>query len=244
MNRHKRRYWIMILLLILISGHTWAGQRRGASSASDEESPLDKMSVEELRTFQSYFYAPGGIRDPLLMREPTAMEMNPDEKVTQLITLEEQRQMLETALGTISKGIREQRYEDAIKAGEEILLKVENEWPKYKPIPEHADLIRMVEEIRSYSRMAVTLKRNQDIKMEFLSLHLKVDGVIWSPMDAKAVINGSTYSAGEVLMDERKQGDLRVEIIEERGVVFQFKGMRFHLPVDVYAPPNAKGDIG
>lgn len=225
--------------LFLFLGAAVAGQARRAKQ--EEEGPLDKMTVEELRSYQSYFYA-SGKRDPMTMRYPTSEEIGRDkDNQRRTPTLAEQRMRLEQAIQSLTELIRSQKYDEAIKVGDEIINIIDNEWHAIKP--EHVDLIAMVEEIRSYHRMAATLKLNQDIKKEFFAMKLKVDGVVWSPMDAKAVVNGRLYAAGEVMLTERKQGDLRIEMIDEHGVVFQFKGVRFRLPVEVYAPATALGGI-
>ena len=234
MMRCKGGLQVVLALLLLCLGQT------AMSGQQQEESVMDSMSVEELRAYQSYFFA-NGMRDPLTMRKPTDTEIGEKDKPgDKVLTVQEQRQKCEEWLERITEAIRDQHYTVAIEISTEALNEIDT-WHAINP--EHEDLIRMVDEIRNYNRMAVTLKRNEDIKKEFLSLHLRVDGVVWSPTDSKAVINGKTYSAGEVLLDERKQGDLRIEMIEEQGVVFQFRGIRFHLPVEVYAPMNNTGDL-
>lgn len=237
MKRYRPSLFLGLALCVTCFGVAFAGQRQQRT----EESPMDAMSIEEMRSYQSYFYAPGG-RDPLTMRQPTSAELGSGEgPVRQAPTEAEMRMKLEQAITTLTSLLQTQKYEDAIKVGEEIIHTIDNEWPAIKP--DTPDLLAMVDEIRSYHRMAVTLKRNQDIKNEFIALLLKVNGVVWSPTDAKAVVNGRVYSAGEVMIAERKQGDLRIEIIEEHGVVFQFKGIRFRLPVEVYAPPLPLGGL-
>lgn len=82
---------------------------------------------------------------------------------------------------------------------------------------------------------ALRLKTRKETAAEFAALSLRVQGVSWSPADARAMINGRMLSAGEVVPGVRKEGDLRVEMIEERGVVFRYKGMRFRLPVEIFS---------
>ena len=201
-----------------------------------EEKPLDEMSVEELRTYQGYYYPIGG-RDPLTMRMPTSSELGQDKEGEKAApTLEQMEMELGSALERITIALKAQDFEGAIKIGDEIINIVDNEWPELKADPPH--LKRMDEEIRNYHRMAIRLKTNKDIQNEFDAMQLRVEGVIWSPTDAKAVVNGRLLSAGEVMLNERKQGDLRVEMIEEHGVIFQFRGMRFRIPVDIYAQPR------
>lgn len=221
----------LLLSCIFLDRTAVAGQR-----AAVEESPMDGMTIEEMRAYQSYLYV-SGKRDPMLMRFPTSAELRINEPPQKKVpTRDEQRQELEQAIKSLVELVRSQKYLDAIQVAEDILIVIED-WPAFKP--EDVDLLNMVDEIRSFYRMAVTLKRNQDIKNEFTALNLKVNGVVWSPTDAKAVVNGVLYSAGEVMVSERKQGDLRIEIIEEHGVIFQFKGIRFRLPVEIYAPANS-----
>ena len=193
------------------------------------------MSIEELRAFQGYFYASGG-RDPMIMRFPTDIErgLGRESGPRKAPTREEQEALLEGWLNDITAAIKVQDYEAALTVSGTAIGVIDNEWPPLKS--EYTDLIHMSEEIRSFARLAGRLKTQQDIGKEFNALSLRVDGIIWSPTDAKAVINGKMHSAGELLIDERKQGDLRVEIIEEHGVVFQYRGMRFQLPIQLYAP--------
>lgn len=225
-----------LLLACLFGGVAPAGQPRKAQPTEEQEA-MEKMTIEELRAYQGYFYAPGG-RDPMTMRMPTSAELGMEKKgkgSRVAPTIEEMERFLTQALETITAAIKSLDYETAIKVSDEAIYVIDNEWPPLKADPPH--LPRMSEEIRNYNRLAVRLKAQKDIKAEFEAMRLKVEGVIWSPTDAKAVVNGRLLSAGEIMLGERKQGDLRIEIIEEHGVVFQFKGMRFRIPVDIYAPP-------
>lgn len=234
----NRRHSIVFCLAMIV--FSIAGTASGGQVAISDDS-LEGMSIEEIRTYQSYFYANGG-RDPMVMRFPTTEELGLKEDAKKKVpTVEEQRMILENAINTVTELIRLQKYDDAISFSGDTINLIDSEWPQIKP--EHTDLLRMADEIRSYNRMAITLKRNQDIKNEFLSLRLKIDGVAWSPFDAMAVINGKGYSAGEVMYSERNQGDLRIEMIEEHGVVFQFKGIRFRLPVELHAPVQPTGGL-
>lgn len=219
----------LVLALLAASGTALAGQ------AADGD-PMQNMSIEEMRAYQSYFYS-FGLRDPLLMRFPTASEkgLSSESRGAVAPTIDQMEAALVAWLEELTESIKKQDYENALKVANEAIHTVDNEWPPLKS--EHVNLIRMNEEIRNYARMAQRLKSQQDITKEFDGLRLRVDGVIWSPIDAKAVVNGRTLSAGEVMLAERKQGDLRVEMIEEHGVVFQYRGMRFRLPVELYAPP-------
>ncbi len=237
---------VVTVLLCLVSGVAHPGQpaRRPAPAKAPEKAnadgkkEVDEMSVEELRAYQSYFYASGG-RDPMLMRLPTDREKGLSKKSgpRKAPTLEEQEAKLEEWLQAIKKDIAKQDYDGAINVANEAMNVIDNEWPPIKP--EHKKLIRMNEDIRSFGRMAFRLKSQQDIGKEFVSMRLRLDGVIWSPTDAKAIVNGKLLSAGEALLQERPLGDLRVEMIDEQGVVFNFKGMRYRLPVELQAPTGA-----
>lgn len=211
----------------------------GAGEQPPAEKQVSEMSVEELRAYQAFYFVSGG-RDPLTMRLPTDNEMGQDSRPkTQVApTLEKMEEVLVAALEAIEGALKRQDFAGAIKASEDVIYIIDNEWPPLKDDPPH--LKRMDEQIRNYNRMAVRLKSQEDTTREFASLSLRVDGVSWSPIDSRAVINGRPVAAGELLLNERKQGDLRVESIEEQGVVFQFKGMRFRKPVEVFAPGAGK----
>lgn len=200
---------------------------------TNTNNPLEQMTVEELRAYQAFYYVSGS-RDPLTMRLPTSRELGEETRSlsTRVApTLDQMEIFLTTALNSIKANLKVLDYDKAIKAAEDALFVIDNEWPPIQP--EHVHLLRMTEEIRNYHSLAARLKTQEEIKKEFASLSLKVDGVIWSPTDAKAVVNGRTMAAGEVMLNERKQGDLRLELIEEHGVVLQFKGMRFRKPVEM-----------
>lgn len=234
--------WIVgVGVLVLLVGwgdSACAGQRRASAAAEVTVPTLEGQSIEELRAFQAYFYVIGG-RDPLTMRMPTEDEMGMEQnRPNKAPTLEEMERFLSEALDAIAAAIKERNYVAAIKTSENVINVVDNEWPPLKADPPH--LRRMDEEIRNYHRMAVKLKTREDIQIEFETMRLRVDGVIWSPVDAKAVVNGRLLAAGEVMINERKQGDLRVENIEEHGVVFQFKGLRFRIPVEIYSTPRGR----
>lgn len=234
------RLFLGLLVIVILSTGAFevavSGERKRAAVAPP--SPMDAMSIEEMRAYQGYFYASGG-RDPLIMRFPTDAELGLGRKSgpRKAPTLEEQEAMLRNWLLEITEAIKVQDYDTALRVSGEAISVIDNEWPPLKS--EHTDLIRMNDEIRGFARLAGRLKNQQEITKEFEALDLRVDGVIWSPVDAKAMVNGRTHSAGELMLAERKQGDLRVEMIEEHGVVFQYKGMRFRLPVQLYAPLEA-----
>ncbi len=141
--------------------------------------------------------------------------------------------MLAAWLEELEEELKNQDYDAALDTAMEAIGVIDNEWPPIKP--EHADLIRMNEGIRNYNRLALRLKAQRDIAAEFRTLGLRIEGVVWSPSDAKAMVNGQLLSAGEVMSDIRREGDLRVEMVEEHGVVFQFKGIRFRLPVEIFS---------
>lgn len=226
MHRQFKAILFVFAVAVCGSGAAYGGQ---VLDAADMES----MTIEELRAYQGYFYSTGG-RDPMVMRLPTDSELGVGEKSRiRAPTLEEQESELTRWLSQITDSITQQDYDQALTIAAEAINTIDNEWPPIKP--EHTHLLRMNEEIRNYNSMASRLKSQQDIGKEFTNLGLKVDGVSWSPMDARAIVNGMALSAGEVMLNVRKQGDLRVEIIEEHGVVFQFQGMRFRLPVSVYS---------
>ena len=241
-----RFVWILGLFLLLSlgladsarAGQARSGRGRGGQQGGITVPTLTGSTIEELRAFQAYFYVIGG-RDPMIMRMPTDEEMGLEQnQLGRAPTLEEMERFLAEALESIAIAIKERNYVTAIEVGERTMNVVDNEWPPLKADPPH--LRRMDEEIRNYHRMAVKLKAREDIQKEFEAMRLRVDGVIWSPIDAKAVVNGRLLSAGEIMLNERKQGDLRVENIEEHGVVFQFKGIRFRIPVEVYSVPGGR----
>ena len=227
-----------ILFACLFGGNgvSMAGQSRNRPQPTEEQEAMEKMTIEELRAYQGYFYASGG-RDPMTMRLPTSEELGMESKgsgTKKALTIEEMETRLDKAIADITAAIKILDYDEAIKASDEIIHEIDNNWLPLRADPPH--IPRMNEEIRSYNRMAVRLKKQKDTADEFEVMQLKVNGVIWSPTDAKTVVNGRLLAAGEIMLGERKQGDLRIEVIEERGVVFQFKGMRFRIPVEIYAP--------
>ncbi|MCC8109824.1 MAG: hypothetical protein LIQ30_12440, partial [Planctomycetes bacterium] len=168
MNRIRVNQCGMLLWsLLLVAGIASAGQRRAEPPAP---SPMDSMTIEEIRAYQSYFYAAGG-RDPLTMRFPTDRELGAARKSGPLKapTVEEQEAMLTAWLEDITAAIKDQDYEKAIETATAAIEVVDNEWPPIKP--EYTRLIRMNEEIRGFQRMATRLKNQQDITREFVSLH-------------------------------------------------------------------------
>lgn len=237
--RHLTRPGLMALLALLAASVALGGQARNAAErpAIPTDKPLEEMSIEELRTFQAYFYASGG-RDPLTMRLPTVTEMGDANKARgekKAPTIEEMDRIMDKAIEEVTEALKRRDYAAAIKASEDVIYIIDNEWPPLKADPPR--LRQKDEQIRNLNRMATRLKMQEEIQKEFDSMHLRVEAVVWSPTDAKAVVNGKLMSAGEIMLEARKQGDLRIEIIEEHGVVFQFKGMRFRVPVELYTPP-------
>lgn len=58
---------------------------------------------------------------------------------------------------------------------------------------------------------------------EFASLGIRVNGIFQTPGEPAAIVNGKFRQNGEVLLEERPQGDLFIESIESRAVLFRFK---------------------
>lgn len=225
------RYGVLALIIALsAAGVCPAGEQPGAQQAD----PTENMSIEELRLFQGYVYASGG-RDPLTMRVPTADELGfgRREPTRKAPTIEDQAAMLASWIGRIEDLFKVQDYEGALGVAGEATGVMDNEWPPIRA--EHAELVRMAESVRNYNRLAARLKGQKEIADEFDALDLRIEGVAWSPTDAKTMVNGKMASAGEVLLEIRREGDLRIEAIEERGVVFQYRGMRFRLPVEIFS---------
>ncbi|MDR1536039.1 MAG: general secretion pathway protein GspB [Planctomycetota bacterium] len=221
-----------------------ARNRGKAQAPPKPEDPMDKLSVEELRAYQSYFFARGG-RDPLIMRLPTNEELglgNSPAPVRRAPSLDEMNRRFAEWREDARQALMNRKFEDALKECEDAIAYIDGDWRQYIRLDQPSDpkisrQRRMIADIRNYHGLAQELKRKEDARTEFESLRLRVEGVIWSPYDAKAVINGRLLSAGEVMLAERRQGDLRVEAIEERGVVFQFKNVRFRLNVELLSPP-------
>jgi hypothetical protein len=229
---------VLTFLLVLSADACLAGARREAPPK--EPDPTEAMSIRQLREFQAYFYSLGG-RDPLIMRFPTDAELGLDEASgpRKAPTIEEQEEMLLRWLERLEAELKIRDYDAALATAFEAINVIDNEWPPIKP--EYVNLLRMNENIRNFNRLALRLKAQRDITAEFKALALTIDGVVWSPSDAKAMVSGQLLSAGEVMLATRKEGDLRVEIIEEHGVVFQYKGIRFRMPVELFSrlsPPE------
>ncbi|MDR1519330.1 MAG: general secretion pathway protein GspB [Planctomycetota bacterium] len=218
------------------TGAAWGGQGKEAPKA---ETQFDKMSMEEIRGYQRYYFASGG-RDPMIMRLPTNTELGLNMSPVKLApTLEQIDTFLSDAIHGVSEALMNRKYEDALKKSNEAIYKIENEWPPIKA--EMFKQIRMVEELNNYNRMAVALKKREDVAIEFKTINIRVGGIVWSPFDARAVVNNRLLAAGDIMLAERKEGDLRVEMIGEREVVFQFKNIRFRLPVEMFSPDSAVG---
>ena len=231
-----RRFAVPAVMFVLVSGLCRAGQPPQAA----EDDPTADMTIGELRTFQAYFYSSGG-RDPMTMRLPTDSELGLVQRdgPRRAPTIEEQEDMLLVWIGKMEKELKAKDYDAALETALAAISVIDNEWPPIKP--EHVNLLRMSENIRNYNRLALRLKAQRDITTEFNALGLRIEGVVWSPSDAKAMVNGQLMSAGEPMLNMRREGDLRIEMIEEHGVVFQYKGLRFRLPVEIFSRLSTGG---
>ncbi|MCC8180849.1 MAG: general secretion pathway protein GspB [Planctomycetes bacterium] len=69
---------------------------------------------------------------------------------------------------------------------------------------------------------------------DFESLHLRVEGISWSPTGSRAMINGRTVAEGETLVQERPEQDLVLSAIEEHAVVFTFQGSRYRVELELF----------
>lgn len=213
-----------------------AAGKAGEAGQNNQGKSLADMNLEEMRSYQGFFYLNGG-RDPLTMRYPTAREQGIEEMSVRGkragVTLTEMEQALDAAIRDIESSLSQREYEKALKTAEDMVHTIDYEWPPLKADP--PELRRKDDQIRGYVRLAARLKAQDEIAREFAALNLSVDGVAWSPVGARAIINSRVVDAGEILSGVREQGDLRIESIEEHAVVFQFKGIRFRRQVEVYS---------
>jgi hypothetical protein len=206
-----------------------------AGQAQSPNSPMESMNLEQMRAYQAFYYRSGG-RDPMTMRQPTARELGTEAVATSIRiapTLAQMEQTLKNALSTVESAFAKRDYDEALKQSEEAIRMVDYDWPPLQADP--PQLRRMDEQIRNYTRLASTLKAKEEVYEEFSRLSFHVAGVSWSPTGARAMINNRLVEAGESLLDIRPTGDLRVESIEPRAVVFQYKGFRFRNDVDLYS---------
>jgi hypothetical protein len=235
--------FLAVFLGLMLAPHRLAafgGQQPGqAAPPPKKEDPFEKMSIEELRNYYSYYF-PKGERDPMIMRMPTDAELGMvrGDGTRAAPTMVEMRSVLSEALDKIANALQQLKHEEALKLSEDTINIVENEWSSASSsLRSDIELIRQYETLQTYRRLAADLKLRSDIQTEFAGMSLRIDGVIWSPSDAKAIVNDRTLVAGELMLVERQQGDLRIEAIEENGVVFQFKNIRFRKPVELFALP-------
>lgn len=234
-DKFRMTLWRPILFLVVYAAAMSIAVSGEPLSLEAGPKPVEEMNIEELRAYQAFYFLEGG-RDPMTMRLPEASETGEITKgkgPTKIPTIEEMEQFLTKALADIEIAFKIQDYEEAIQVSAAAMKTVDEEWPPLKADP--PQLRRMDEQIRAYHRLAVRLKMQEEIKKEFAGLDILVEGVAWSPIGSKAIVNGKTFDAGEPILQIRKEGDLRVEAIEEHGVVFQFKGMRFRKDVQVFS---------
>lgn len=221
---------LAVLVLLIITSTGWAGQQ-----AVQAPSPFENFSVEQLMAYQEYYYV-SGERDPMTMRLPTESEKKPKTTVAtakdRYPTIEEMERFLKASLLGIEESLNKNDYAKALEVSQMAIKKVDEEWPPLKAEP--PQLRRMDEQIRNYRSLADRLKREADIAKEFEQIDLAVNGIMWAPLSAKAIVNNKLVEAGEILSSIRKENDLSVESIEEKSVLFQFKGQRYRRGVELY----------
>jgi len=83
--------------------------------------------------------------------------------------------------------------------------------------------------LERFGRLEATakrLKQRQDLETEFAGLKVTVDGIVWNPQSATAVVNGQVASEGAVLRLGAAGQDAQLYRIRRDAVIFLYKGVQ------------------
>ena len=128
-------------------------------------------------------------------------------------------------------------YVALLKAGGDAIRVVEEEWPPLKADP--PQLRQMFNTLLDYRRTGERLKKQEEVKAEFERLNIHVQAILWSPTEARVVVNGEVAEAGENLRG-KGLSDVRIEAIEPKSVLFVYKGMHFRMSERPDVSPTIK----
>jgi hypothetical protein len=81
----------------------------------------------------------------------------------------------------------------------------------------------LVERLERLRRTALRLERRTQVEEEFARLTISIEGVVWRPDRAYALINGEMLEPGDAVKEAK---GVRVEDIRPGEVVFSLKGVR------------------
>jgi len=209
-----------------------------AIKAKPQKSLYD-MSMSELRDYQSFFYA-AGMRDPFTYRKGK----DPETVTTTTVssggtgkievkdnapTIAEQRRFLRESIMRAELLMLAHDYKNVIAISDDAQKKIVDDWKITRLVP---DLQQMWNDLKyDYGMTAKRLQHAEDTRREFAGLNLQVLGIRWTPQGAAALVSGRLYEAGEVIEDLKIEERVHVAEIEERAVVFMYKGQRFRVGV-------------
>ena len=230
MNAIGKTAWIVCLVVGIALSAT-GGEWPADDETAQPKKTLATMTLDELRAFQAFFYISGG-RDPMTMRLPPkriqqAPEAGRAGGPKPALTPEEMESFLVRALAEAEVLLTLKDYDMLLKTGGEAIRVVEEEWPPLKADP--PQLRQMFETLLAYRRTAERLKRQEEVTAEFNRLNIHVQAILWSPTEARIVVNGMVAEAGEKLRGDRGLSEVRVEAIEPKSVLFVYRGQRFRM---------------
>ncbi len=216
---------------LLVRTYRYAG---GAEEGTVPE-PGTTLSLAALRAEQSFAYAPGG-RDPMAQRLATdTVAAAGAEHGAEAAEPAEAMHSRETTVTDPADDRADRVDRTAARRGADPETPVPEAPPPPVPAPAPGRASGTARQVAARGAAA-----------EFAALALRVEGVSWSPEDARALVNGRWVSPGDALPQARREGDLRVERIEERAVVFRYRGALFRREVEIFsrvtrrAPPASR----
>ncbi|MBA3697418.1 MAG: hypothetical protein H0W78_00935 [Planctomycetes bacterium] len=226
--------WLSLLLLVsvLVAGEapkpspapgTTPTQPEKAAPKTKKSDPFSQLAEEEKWTFdppinrQDIFYdLEAMLMSQLgteLVKSPGIRPGGPSDDIAGL------RQWAKEELARVESFIFERKWDDALKATEADLKKLQ---PR---VGEDAIIAQITEKLKRYRAQAEEAKIFEEAQAKFDALGLRVEGILWSPAGSLAVISGEPRARA---INERVKDCVIINIDTNRvDFLFHYNRRRF-----------------
>lgn len=224
----------LVVMLLAFVGWSVAGEapapvkpplpEKADSKAMKDDGPFSQLAEEEKWTFdppvnrQDIFYDLEALLESQLGTELVNQKQQPGGQRPS-DEIEALREWAKAELARIETFIFERKWDDALKATETDLKKLQ---PR---VGDDATIAQITEKMKRYRAQAEEAKIFEEAQAKFDALGLRVEGILWSPSGSLAVISGEPRARA---LNERVKDCVIINIDTNRvDFLFHYNRRRF-----------------